>query len=300
MSKTLKNIFLWKPTPWILSNYWQSPFIRTRGVGIRVFHGVVFNRPRVEDQPVGKRDEKMGEVTIVKTEEWNTYMYDTGKGLLIPMVFVPPGDFIMGDDKYGNETPKHIHTIDEGYFVGKFPVTWKEYKFFCDAKKKKYPDAPTWGIHDDHPVVNVNWYDAMEFCEWSGLYLPTEAQWEKAARGTDGRTYPWGEEPPNKDICVFSSSSDGTQSVYSCPGGASPYGAMHMGGNVWEWCVDEYEENAYKIYVEKMKNRTREWAIKQGALGLLPDEVVESILTDVENDEESESRLVVLRGPATE
>ena len=98
---------------------------------------------------------------------------------------------------------------------------------------------------DHHPVVNVSWEDARSFCQWANqvtgqaLCLPTEAEWEKAARGTDGQIYPWGNQPPEDKLCNFGMNILDTTSVGSySPQGDSPYGCADMAGNVWEWCDD--------------------------------------------------------------
>ena len=104
---------------------------------------------------------------------------------------------------------------------------------------------------DLHPVVCVSWDDAAAFCDWAGLSLPTEAQWEKASRGTDGRNYPWGNEAPTCERTVMKEGGDGcaqdaTWPVGSKPMGVSPYGVMDMAGNVWEWVLDCYDKNFYR------------------------------------------------------
>jgi formylglycine-generating enzyme required for sulfatase activity len=163
-----------------------------------------------------------------------SYLWDTGKGLAIETVFVPGGPFLSGEAKETRETG--------AFFMGRRPTTWREFRVFCADSGHPLPPGPHWGAFDDHPVVNVTWGDAASFCAWAGLRLPTELEWEKTARGTDGRRYPWGDDPPTPERCVLERhpvyGERSTAPVGSCPLGASPYGALDMVGNVWEWCQD--------------------------------------------------------------
>ena len=167
------------------------------------------------------------------------------------MVYIPEGEFIMGSDKSKDnlayddgEFPQRKVYLD-GYWIYKHEVTVAQYRKFCQGTGMQMPKAPRWGWQDDYPIVNVTWNDAKAYCDWAGVQLPTEAQWEKAARGTDGRIYPWGNE---WDASKCNNSVTGpkkTTPVGSYPAGASPYGLMDMLGNVWEWCADWYDEKYY-------------------------------------------------------
>jgi len=145
-----------------------------------------------------------------------------------------------------NEQPVHTVFLDT-YWIYKNDVTVAQYRNYCKATGQQMPPAPPWGWHDDHPIVNVTWQDATDYAKWAGAALPTEAQWEKAARGTDGRIYPWGND---WDETKCSNSVDGnacgTSPVGSFPTGSSPYGCLDMVGNVWQWCADWYDEGYYK------------------------------------------------------
>lgn len=170
------------------------------------------------------------------------------------MVYVPAGSFVMGADpseipdatrKYFENAPRRRVTLS-GFWIYKNVVTVAQYRAFCNATGYSMPIAPAWGWKDDNPIVDVSWYDAMSYARWAGVALPTEAQWEKAARGSDGRAYPWGNQW-DPALCVHSKSNlgdlGGTRKVGSCPGGASPYGVLDMAGNVWQWCADWYDQN---------------------------------------------------------
>lgn len=171
------------------------------------------------------------------------------------MLYIPAGEFTMGTDEGGpdfsNARPSHKVFLDS-YYIYKNDVTVAEYKKFCTATGHPMPrTAPPWGWDKvDYPMVNVTWDDASAYATWAGASLPTEAQWEKAARGTDGRNYPWGNDwDPSKCRCSAKTAGDaGSPSpVGSYPSGASPYGVMDMAGNVWQWCSDRYDAGYYKV-----------------------------------------------------
>jgi len=186
----------------------------------------------------------------------------------VEMVFVriPAGEFLMGENP-----PQPVH-VDE-YWIGKYPVTNAQYAAFVRAGDNRY--VPKYWEHghipsgkEAHPVVYVSLHDAKAFCEWvtqvtgQTVQVPTEAQWEKAARGTDGRTYPWGEDAPTRRHCTFA--AEGTTPVGAhSPVGDSPYGCADMAGNVWEWCVGSILRGGswYNKEAEVCRCGFRNWSI---------------------------------------
>jgi formylglycine-generating enzyme required for sulfatase activity len=153
----------------------------------------------------------------------------------------------MGSDRgEADEKPARKVTLG-GYWMYKTEVTVAQYRKYCEATGASMPDAPGWGWKDAHPIVNVSWDDAAAYCKWAGVTLPTEAQWENAARGTDGREYPWG-NAWDASKCVNSvspGSARSTAPVGSIPSAASLYGCLDMAGNAFEWCADWYAGSAY-------------------------------------------------------
>ncbi len=155
------------------------------------------------------------------------------------VVTIPAGEFTMGSREASDEKPIHKIHLDT-FRIDKYPVTNAQYKRFVDATGREPPAHWKDGTYPPdkaiHPVVNVTWHDAVAYAEWAGKRLPTETEWEKAARGADGRVYPWGDEF-DKDKCNTKESGikDTTPVGQYSPGGDSPYGCCDMAGNVWEW-----------------------------------------------------------------
>jgi formylglycine-generating enzyme required for sulfatase activity len=174
------------------------------------------------------------------------------------MVLVPAGEFIMGSDvSREDEKPAHKVYLDN-YYIDIYKVTNAAYKLCVDEKACKPPIflnsylRPVYygdTRYDYYPVMAVDWYMAKTYCEWRGARLPTEAEWEKAARGTDGRSYPWGEDI-DQTRANYNNNDDpkfvgDTSKVGSYPNGASPYGVYDMAGNIWDWTADLYNEKYY-------------------------------------------------------
>jgi formylglycine-generating enzyme required for sulfatase activity len=181
------------------------------------------------------------------------------------MVYVPAGAFLMGSDPtkdssaHDDEQPQHeVHL--GAFWIDKTEVTNEEYEACVQANvctPSAYADDPAYN-HSGYPVLGVDWTNARAYCQWVGGDLPTEAQWEKAARGTDGRIYPWGDEldETKANFCDVNcylphqarSYDDGyerTAPAHDFPDGASPYGALNMAGNTWEWVLDCYDSDFY-------------------------------------------------------
>ena len=166
------------------------------------------------------------------------------------LVYVPEGEFLMGsedEDAEDQEKPEHTVYLD-AFWIYQHEVTNDQYRQCVEDNGCSQPrntSAFASSSYGDHPVVYVNWNQAGDYCQWAGGRLPSEAEWEKAARGTDGRLYPWGEESPTCDLANYSGCEGGTVPVGSYPSGASPYGALDMAGNVWEWVADWFADRYY-------------------------------------------------------
>ena len=189
------------------------------------------------------------------------------------MMLVSAGEFLMGstdaDPKAADdETPAHTLYLD-AFWIDRTEVTNARYAQFLNALgehtsacgeracvETQVEDEDSHilregGLYvvesgfEDHPVIEVTWYGAQAYCTWVGARLPTEAEWEKAARGVDGRSYPWGDQSPDCKKAQYADCSGMTVPVGSKSAGASPYGVLDIAGNVWEWVVDWYDPAYY-------------------------------------------------------
>jgi formylglycine-generating enzyme required for sulfatase activity len=181
------------------------------------------------------------------------------------MIRIPAGIFVMGrSDGPEDERPEHKVNLDE-FFIDRNQVTNSQFGRFLNAvgpqgrRGEKYYDIDDndarihrregkWVAdagHENRPVVEASWFGATNYCAWTGKRLPTEAEWEKAARGTDGRKYPWGNEPPDGLRAHFNGGWNDFRDVGSFLKGASPYGVLDMAGNGWEWVTSAYRPYPY-------------------------------------------------------
>jgi len=160
------------------------------------------------------------------------------------MVKIPEGTFIMGINQMKSEDNKPEHEIWlASFWIDIYEVTNIQYRGCVAAGVCNEPEDLRFFDDErfaDHPVVYLSWYDASDYCQWQKKRLPTEAEWEKAARGDEGNLYPWGDSL-YLDKLNANNQNMGTTPVGNYPAGASPYGVFDMAGNVWEWVEDWYE-----------------------------------------------------------
>ncbi len=167
------------------------------------------------------------------------------KGAPADMVLIPAGEFTMGsNDWWPKVQPEHKRTID-AFYLDKYEVTNKRYKKFIDATGRQAPNHWKGGVipegREDHPVIYVTWYDAEDFCRWEGKRLPEDYEWEKAARGPEGWTFPWGDKFERDYANTPQYGNDDTLPVGSFEEGKSAYGAYDMAGNAWEWTASWFK-----------------------------------------------------------
>jgi formylglycine-generating enzyme required for sulfatase activity len=165
------------------------------------------------------------------------------------MVYVPAGEFLMGSgagEGLDDEHPQHAVYLD-AFWIDKTEVTNAQYQKCVEAGAcgEPYYANRTDLSAPGQPVVGVNWFQVEAYCKWAGARLPTEAEWEKAARGPDGRIYPWGNSKPDCTKLNYQGCVGRPKPVGSYPTGASPYGVLDMGGNVSEWVADWYAKDYY-------------------------------------------------------
>ena len=167
-------------------------------------------------------------------------------------VHIPKGSFLMGTDisvdKVAKnldwakkvEVPQHKVYLND-FYISRYPVTNAIWDIFLKqtdykwADKDKLWDSGLPAGKEQHPVTWVTWFDALAFCEWAGVRLPTEAEWEKTARGIDGRLYPWGNEEPTSKLANYNKHEGDTTEVNHYVDGKSPYDVYDLSGNTWEW-----------------------------------------------------------------
>ncbi len=204
---------------------------------------------------------------------------DAAKNTPPGMVYVPAGAFNMGTEKgdmhgthdirlFSDAQPEHKVDVP-AFYLDKTEVTNAQYKKYCDATG--YPVPPHWKNGQfaegeaEVAVSLVNWWEAMAYAKWAGKRLPTETEWEKAARGTDGRTFPWPDGPdarPVFDTDKLVTGAKKPQTVGQKPAGASPYGVLDMAGNVFEWVIDWYE--AYPGSTQKLPEFGKQFKVVRG------------------------------------
>ena len=175
------------------------------------------------------------------------------------LVRVPAGTYVIGSDNLPSRLraecrswshPAHLVSLSE-FWISKYPITNAQYDKFLGSNPE-YPQPMYWETAEfngpKQPVVGVSWYDASAYCKWADLTLPTEAQWEAAARGPDARTYPWGYELPTPGRANFGTNIGRTTDVDTYVASSGPFNTVDQAGNIWEWCLDAWAPDAYQAH----------------------------------------------------
>ena len=205
----------------------------------------------VEDgayQPFREKLQELADYVDQTVLKWDIPSVVASGGLEPELILIPAGPFLMGSDKRRDpaasdrELPQHEVYLDD-FYIAKHPITDAQCRRFVEMTGRCSPRRDGYDVRKaEHPVTHVAWDDARAYCRWlsgetgKSYRLPSEAEWEKAARGTNGRIYPWGDDSPDENRCNFDMKVGGTTPIgrYS-PRGDSPYGCTDMAGNVWEW-----------------------------------------------------------------
>jgi formylglycine-generating enzyme required for sulfatase activity len=200
----------------------------------------------------------------------------------VPMVLVPAGSFMMGSE-HDQAEAKPAHTVYlDTFYIDQFEVTNERYLACAEAGV-----CTTGGsgrirnpAYVGHPVMDVNWSEAQRYCQWRSGRLPTEAEWEKAARGIDERKFPWGNDPITCDLARYGDCGWFTVPVGQHPAGVSPYGAHDMAGNAWEWTADWYDADYYAYSPENNPTGPEQdtgWKVTRGGAWFYMGDLMSSI-----------------------
>ena len=225
------------------------------------------NQPYVSPMPTAAPNPTLTPVPALTPRPGSTWTRPAD-GMV--MVYVWKGEFSMGNNN-GESDEQPVHTVSlDAYWIDKVEVTNAMYaRCVSDggcqspiySRSIKHENYFNDLQYDNYPVIYVNWNNARDYCTWAGVRLPTEAEWEKAARGTDGRIYPWGNDRPGSSLLNYNGNIGDTTAVGSYPSGASPSGALDMAGNVWEWVNDWYD-----VYPAGNKNASIDFGTKNRVL----------------------------------